>query len=78
MEQLKAGQMFWSSPELLETLFSWLDPLSALRLVQSHVMDKKPFRRAFLLKLGIRSYNNERFLQEQHVKDLVEASCDWL
>ena len=36
-----AAEKFWTIPELGERLVSLLDPLSALRLIESNVMDKE-------------------------------------
>ena len=46
MEQSEAEQMFWKIPEVVERLFSWLDPASALCLVQCHVMDKETLQKS--------------------------------
>ena len=38
---MDAVEKFWTIPELGERLVSLLDPLSALRLIESNVMDKE-------------------------------------
>ena len=77
MEQSEAERMFWKIPEVVERLYSWLDPASALRLIQSHVMDKETLQKSLSPKawnkLIRRSSRDEnRLLQKEDVKDLVK------
>ena len=77
MEQSEAEQMLWKIPEVVERLYSWLDPASALCLIQSHVMDKETLQKSLSPKawnkLIRRSSRDEnRLLQKEDVKDLVK------
>ena len=77
MDQCEAKDKFMNIPELIERLISFLDPLSALRLLQSKVIDKKILQKSFSCeawKKLIRqsSYGGERLLQAEDVKDLVK------
>ena len=40
MEEIQADQKLWNIPEVVERLFSLLDPASALCLVQSRLLSK--------------------------------------
>ena len=77
MEQFEAEQKVFKIPELVETFVSLLDPLSALRLIQSQVVDKDTLKKS----LSSEAWNNlirrssrtqwMRQLQEGEVKNLV-------
>ena len=47
---MDAAKKFWTLPELGETLISFLDPLSTLRLMQSNVMDKETLQKSLTFK----------------------------
>ena len=47
---MDAAKKFWSLPELGERLVSFLDPLSALHLAQSKVMEKETLKKSFTSK----------------------------
>ena len=47
---MDAAKKFWSLPELGEGLVSFLDPLSALHLAQSKVMEKETLKKSFTSK----------------------------
>ena len=77
MEQSEAEHKFLNSPKLIARLISFLDPLSALRLLQSHVIDKKIHQKSFSFEAWNKlirrsSYSGEELLQGEDVKDLVK------
>ena len=77
MDQCEAKDKFMNIPELIERLISFLDPLSALSLLQSKVIDKKILQKSLSCeawKKLIRrsSYDGEGLLQAEDVKDLVK------
>ena len=49
-EQSVSDEKFWRTPELLERLVSLLDPMSALRLIQSSVVDKEILQKSLSSK----------------------------
>ena len=77
MEQSEAEQKFLNIPELIARLISFLDPLSALHLLQSHVIDKKILQKSLSSEAWNKlirrsSYSGEGLLQAEDVKDLVK------
>ena len=77
MEQPEEEHKFLNIPELIARLISFLDPLSALHLLQSQVIDKKIQQKSLsseAWKKLIRrsSYSEEGLLQAEDVKDLVK------
>ena len=77
MEQSEAGLKFWNIPELIERLISFLDPLSALHLLQSNAVDKKIIQKslscgAWTKLIRRSSHSGEGLLQAEDVKDLVK------
>ena len=75
MEQFGAKQKVFKLPELVETLVSLLDPLSALRLIRSRVVDKETLKKSLSSeawnKLIRRSWRWGTQLQEEEVKNMV-------
>ena len=76
MEQFDAKQKVFKLPELVETLVSLLDPQSALRLMQSRVVDKETRKKSLsseawnkLIRRSLRDGSGQ--LQEEEVKNLV-------
>ena len=76
MEQVGAKQKVFKLPELVETLVSLLDPLSALRLIRSRVVDIDTLKKSFsseawnkLIRHSSRDGSGQ--LQEVEVKNLV-------
>ena len=72
-----AEDKFWNLPELIERLISLLDPLSALCLLQSHVIDKEILQKSLSYeawnKLIRRNSNGgEGLRQAEDVKDFVK------
>ena len=75
MEESDAVLKFWNLPELIERLFSFLNPRSTLRLLQSHVMDKQTLQKSFSSKAWtqlIRRGQHDGLPDEEDVKDLVQ------
>ena len=77
MEQSKAEHKFLNLPELIERLISSLDPLSALRLLESHVIDKDILQKSLSGKawnklIRSSSYGEEALLEVEDVKNLVK------
>ena len=75
MEQSKAEHKFLNLPELIERLISSLDPLSALRLLESHVIDKDILQKSLSGKawnklIRSSSYGEEALLEVEDVKIL--------
>ena len=76
MEQSEAEHNFLNMPELIERLFSLLDPVSALHLVQSQAVDKETLQKAISFKawnehIKSSSHNDDGLLQKEDVQDLV-------
>ena len=77
MEQSEAEHKFLNMPELIERLFSLLDPVSALHLVQSQAVDKETLQKAISFKawnehIKSSSHNDDGLLQKEDVQDLVK------
>ena len=77
MEQSEAEHIFLNMPELIERLFSLLDPVSALHLVQSQAVDKETLQKAISFKawnehIKSSSHNDDGLLQKEDVQDLVK------
>ena len=76
-EQTIAEKKFWNTPELIERLISSLEPLSALHLLQSGVVDKDILQKSFSVKAWSKlikpsSNGGEELLQEEDVRVLVK------
>lgn len=71
-EQSIAEKKFWNTPELIERLISSLDPASALRLLQSSVMDKDILQKSLSFKAWNNLINHKGLLQEEDVRVLVK------
>ena len=72
-----AEDKFWNLPELIERLISLLDPLSALCLLQSHVIDREILQKSLSYEawnklIRRNSYGGEGLLQAEDVKDFVK------
>ena len=50
MEIVKPEEKFWNMRELVERLFWFLDPASALHLAEAQLMDKKILRESLSSK----------------------------
>ena len=77
MEQSKAMHKFLNLPELIEKLILLLDPLSALCLLESHVIEKEILQKSLSCEawnklIRVSSYGGEGTLQAEDVKDLVK------
>ena len=73
MQQFEAEQKFFNLPELVETLFLWLDPLSFLSLVQSRVINKEILQKSLTSKVWVKIIGSgEVLLQKEEVKELVK------
>ena len=77
-EQSVSDEKFWRTPELLERLVSLLDPMSALRLIQSSVVDKEILQKSLSSKAWSKlirqsSYGEEEggLLHKEDAMDLV-------
>ena len=77
MEPLDTRHKFLNIPELNERLISSLDPLSALRLLESRVIDKEILQKSLSSKAWNKlmrhcSYDGEGLLEAEDVKNLVK------
>ena len=76
MESCSAVEKFLNMAELIERLVCYLGPLSALHLVQSHVVDKETLQKSFSSKvwnqLIKQSPHKSHLLFEEHVRCLVK------
>ena len=77
MEQPEAMHKFLNLPELIEKLILLLDPLSALCLLESDVIEKEILQKSLSCEawnklIRVSSYGGEGTLQAEDVKDLVK------
>ena len=82
MEQFGAKQKVFKLPEFVETFVSLLDPQSALRLIQSQVVDKETLKKSLsfdawnkLIRRSLRDFRHLGYsqLEEEEVKNLVKT-----
>ena len=76
MTKSTAQAMLWRIPEVIERMFSGLDPASALHLVQANLMNKETLQKSLSLKAWKQvvagSKDKYGLLKEEDVRCLVE------